>query len=289
MNAESWASLELLTHIARLGTLSAAARDLGVNQTTVARRLKALERRIGTPLFDRIDGRLTPTPALEAALGRLRAMSEEASLALAALKRAKAEIHGQVRVTSVGFVLARILAPSLSVFATRHPHIALDFIADDHPLSFAKREADIAIRFGPTAEDTTLVKSLGAFRFRLYRPAHLPSDGKPRPVVRYGDALAHVPEMQTLDRARPGARTAFTSNKLDIIAEAALALGAEAMLPERWAVNDPRFIPSEGEPVAADRPAYLMTHPERARVPSVSFAAAWIEETIRAWVRYRNA
>jgi DNA-binding transcriptional LysR family regulator len=288
MDAERWADLEILTHIAGLGTLSAAARALGVNQTTVARRLKALERRIGTALFDRVDGRHVPTPALETALGRLRAMSEEASLAVAALKRAKAEVQGNVRVTSIGFILARVLAPSLGVFAARHPGIVLDFVADDQALSFTRREADIALRFGRTAEDTTLVRKIGAIRFRLYRPAHLASGGD-LPVIRYGNALAHVAEMQALEKARPAARVAFTANKLDIVAEAALSMGAEAMLPERFARDDPRFAVAPGEPVFADRHAWLMIHPERARVPSVSFAAAWVEETVRDWVRSRNA
>jgi hypothetical protein len=65
MNAGSnWADLELLDHILRHRTLSGAAAALGVDQTTVSRRLAALERRIGSALFDRIDGKLVATPPL---------------------------------------------------------------------------------------------------------------------------------------------------------------------------------------------------------------------------------
>ncbi len=67
MDAEGgWADLELAQRIARAGTLSGAARALGVNQTTASRRLAALERRLGVALFDRVGGRLAPTSALGA-------------------------------------------------------------------------------------------------------------------------------------------------------------------------------------------------------------------------------
>ncbi|WEX76231.1 LysR family transcriptional regulator [Sinorhizobium numidicum] len=281
MNAESWGDLELLDHIVRGRTLSAAARSLGVDQTTAARRLAALERRIGAALFDRIGGRLAPTPILARVLDRLRTISEEAALSMAALRRATAELKGHVRVTSVGFVLARILAPALGGLERSHPGITLDLVADDQPLSFERRETDIAVRLGRTAEDSTRIKRLGDIRFRLCRPAGLPSGE--HPVVRYGAALAHLPEMLALDRARPNARAALTADKLEILIEAALALGAEVMLPELSARRDPRYEVVDEPAGVADRPVYLMIHPERARVPSVAAVATFIEAAVRDW------
>lgn len=281
MSAETWAGLELLDHIVRGGTLSAAARSLGVDQTTAARRLAALERRTGAALFDRIGGRHVPTPILATILDRLRTMSEEAALSMAALERATAELSGHVRVTSVGFVLARIVAPALADLEHSHPGITLELVADDQALSFERRETDIAVRFAPRAEDTTRVKRLGALRFRLCRPAGLPAVD--RPVVRYSDALAHVPEMLALDRARPVARVALIADKLEILAEAALALGAEVMLPEPLARRDPRFDILDEPEGTADRQAFLMIHPERVRVPSVAAVAAFIEKALRSW------
>jgi len=101
--------------------------------------------------------------------------------------------------------------------------------------------------------------------------------------VRYGPALAHVPEMQALSRLRPGARVALTADKLEILMEAALSLGAELMLPEVSALRDPRFEAVDLPDAIAERPVYLMMHPERARVPSVAAVAAFIEEAVRGW------
>ncbi|NUS68739.1 MAG: LysR family transcriptional regulator [Ensifer adhaerens] len=281
MNAGGWADLELLDHLVRGATLSQAARSLGVDQTTVSRRLAALERRVGAALFDRIDGRLTPTPVLSPVVERLRTISEEASLSLAMLLRRTAELKGQVRVTSIGFVLSAILAPSLARLEQRHPGLTLDLVADNQMLSIERREADIAIRMARAGEDSVRVKSLGTLRFRLFRPRGQGED--PCPVVRYGPALAHVPEMQALDRLRPDARVALTADKLEILMEAALSLGAELMLPEVSGLRDARFEAVDLPDAVAERPVYLMMHPERARVPSVAAVAAFIEEAVRGW------
>lgn len=271
-----WADLQLLDCVVHAGSLSGAARALGVDQTTASRRLAALERRIGARLFDRIAGRLAPTPVLAPVLDRLRTLSEEATLSLALLRRATAELQGHVRVTSTGFVLARLLAPALGAFACGHPGVTVEFVADDQALSFARREADLAVRLGDSAEDSTRIKRLGTLGFRLCRPVGRQENGM---VVRYGDDLAHLPEMRALERCRPAARVALKSNRLDILTEAALALGAEIMLPE---VPDARFAAVEHPEGRAGRPLYLMLHPERARVPSVAAVARWIEETLKA-------
>jgi DNA-binding transcriptional LysR family regulator len=284
MNADSWADLELLDHLVRERTLSGASRALGVDQTTVARRLATLERRLGVAMFDRINGSLVPTPTLATVLGRLRAISEEAALSMAMLRQSTAALRGRVRVTSVGLVLSQILAPQLGAFVAQHPGITLDFVADNQSLSFERREADVAIRLGPEAEGSTLIKNLGAMRFRLCRPVgQAMDDGNEQRVVRYGEALSHVPEMLALDRALPVARVALTSDRLSILSAAALSLGAHVMLPERAAMADPRFVFVEDPTVVAERPIYLLIHPERARVPSVAQVARWVETTVRAW------
>ena len=149
----SWAGLELAQRIAGAGTLSGAARLLGVNQTTAARRLAALERRMGASLFDRVGGRLAPTPALAAVLDRLQAMDEDATVALAGLRRSEAEMRGEARIASVGFMLANVLAPALGEFAAPILALRYRFTPTDPIARFNRREADIAVRLGRTGDD----------------------------------------------------------------------------------------------------------------------------------------
>jgi DNA-binding transcriptional LysR family regulator len=284
MNAEpGWADLELARRIAEAKTLSGAARALGVDQTTAARRLAAIERRIGASLFDRVGGRLAPTPALATVLDRLQAMDEDATVALAALRRAEAEARGLARIDSVGFVLARALAPALGAFARAHPRIVVALHADDRNARFDRRDTDIAVRLGRTGDDAASIRKLGELRFRLCRAVAAPAGGEPPPLVRYSEALDGVPEMRLLDRLRPGARVAVRSDRLDALVEAAAALGAEAMLPEAVARRDPRFVIVDE--AAAIRPVCRLVHLGRARAAAVAAATRWVDETVAAWTR----
>lgn len=288
--ALGWADLELLERIRTAGTLGGAARSLGVDQTTASRRLATLERRAGAKLFARIEGRLVPTPPLASIADRLRTISELATVSSAILNDGTVKMHGNVRVTSVGFLLANALAPALGAFQREHPGVCIEFIADDRSLSFERREADVAARLGATAEDSTRIRRLGNVVFRLCRPTALRGESANElPVVRYRDDLLDSPEMRALELARPVAIIAFKSNRLDVLIEAALALGAEIMLPERVAQADPRFKISDVADTTATRPLFLMTHPDRAQTPSVAATASWVAMTARRWLQPKLA
>jgi DNA-binding transcriptional LysR family regulator len=199
---------------------------------------------------------------------------------MAQLRRASAELRGHVRITGTGFVLTHFLVPALDGFAQAHPGMTLELLPEGAALSFHRRETDIALRLGSDAEDNTRIRKLGCIPFRLYRPAGV---ANPVGVVRYGDELRHVPEMVALDRCRPQAHVALKASRLDILTEAALSLGAEVMLPERLAARDNRFESVDQADTRAERPLYLLIHPERARVPSVATVTAWIERAARGW------
>lgn len=283
MHAEAdWADLELAQRIAQAGTLSGAARALRVDQTTAARRLAALEHRLGAALFDRIGGRLAATPALAGVLDRLRAMDEDALAALAILRRKDAEMRSEARIDSVGLVLAHMLAPALPAFRRRHPGVALSLHADDRNARFDRREADIAVRLGRAADEAALTRKIGELRFRLCRAAG-GVVGEAPPIVRYSERLSHLPEMRLLEQLRPGARAAVQSDRLDVLIEAALALGGEIMLPEALARRDRRF--AFVDDAAVKRDVYRLVHADRVRAASVAAAVGWVDDVVAAWTR----
>ncbi|MGL4285229.1 MAG: LysR family transcriptional regulator [Phreatobacter sp.] len=276
----TWDDLALLRCIADAGTLTQAGRSLGVDQTTAARRLARVEKQLGVTLFDRIEGRLVATPALAAAREHLAVMADAARQSEAALSQTKAELDGRVRVSSTGFVLAHVLAPDLGLLHAAHPRIVLDFSAETRNVSFERREADISIRMARPTAGEALARWLGLLRLRLYRARS--ADAECPPLLRYDEDLAHVPEMRVLDRLRPGARVALRSGHLDVLTEAAVALGAEVMLPEALGDADPRFVRVDDPQAVADRELFMMIHPDRRRSVSVSAVVAWIETVCRA-------
>lgn len=275
----TWDDFQLLDRIAALGTLTAAAAALEVDQTTASRRLARLERAMGVTLFDRIDGRLVATPALTEAQSALAAMAEAASRAEAALKHRRAELEGRVRVSSVGFILTHGLAPALGNFRQAHPRIAIDLMAENRNASFERREADIALRLARPRDEPALARKIATVRYRLYAGRTAEADP---PVMRYGDDYAHLPEMQFLDEIRPGAFVALRSNRMELLHEAAATTGAVVVLPEMAGDADGRLARVATRPDIVERELFLLVHPDRRRAASVATVVTWIEQTIAA-------
>lgn len=156
-----WNDLRFVLAVARTGTLSAAARRLRVNQTTVMRRLAAAEAALGARLFDRIDGELRATEAGRTALAR----GDEVEQAFDALERTiggrDAKIAGRVRVTAVPILANHLLVPAFPKLGARHPTLQLEMIAEPRNLDLTAREADIALRLARPQTGTMLMRRIG--------------------------------------------------------------------------------------------------------------------------------
>lgn len=277
------ADLDLIRRVAAAGTLSAAARALGIDQTTAARRLARIEKRLGAALFDRIGTRSVPTPLTAAVLPDLAAMAEAAERAGAGLARRRAELAGTVRVTSVGTIQAHILAPALAGFAARRPNITLDLDVSDGNARFAAREADIAVRLGRGDDDLARITRLGTLRYRLYRRRDAAVDpAVPAPLLTYTAARADLPEMRLLARLRPAAPVIARADRLDVLVAAARATGAEVMLPDLVGDADPVLVRVADADLVAERDVFRLVHAERGRDPAVAAACAWVDATVRA-------
>lgn len=278
MNADiRWNDLELLSEIIAGGTLSEAARRLGVDQTTAARRLGRIEARLGSLLFDRIDRRLRPTPLLRTIQPQLTAMAAVAEETDNHLRRTREEAAGSVRVSSVGLIHQTILAPALGNLVAASPGIELDLMNEDRSVSFEGREADLAVRLGRGPEDNATIRRLGRLAFALYRPRTGTNAGA---IVAYGREYAEMPEAIALSALRPDVRVAARSNHLDILVEAAASIGAEVMLPTLMGDADERFSEVEGTRGTAFRDVYRLAHPERAKAPAVRAVARWIDAEV---------
>ena len=280
--APNIADLCLLDAIAETGTLSAAGRRLGLNQTTVSRRLGLLERALSAEIFHRVDGRLEPSALLTPLLGRIAAVAGEAAAAVAALKSNREELRGRVVVSSVGMVLSNALAPRLDGLPAAARGIRIEFRAEDRSARLGAGEADIAIRLGATADDGATIKKLGALDYALIAPK---GAAEPKPVVRYSDALSATPEMRALKRLRPDARVALVSDRLDVLMVAAQSFGAEMMVPAPLIAKDPRW--SVTVPQAATRPVLRLTRLERARAKEVTAVVEWLDGAMKGWLAYQ--
>ena len=151
-----WDDLRYFLAVARLGTTAAAGRMLEVDATTVARRISALERGLGTTLFERrIDGyRLIGGEALLAQAERAElAVSGFLDLGLAH-RRA---VEGWVRVTGTEVMATHLLGPAVARVREKHPAVRIEVIVEDRKLDLVRGEADVALRVGSTPAEPSLV------------------------------------------------------------------------------------------------------------------------------------
>ena len=141
-----WDDLQTFLAIARQGTLSAAARELGVTQPTMGRRLTAMERRMGARLLQRLPSGFALTALGESVLANAERIEAEALAAERTIVGRDVALEGVVRLTTVETLADRVVAPAMARLQQVHPGIVVELVPDMRTLSLSKREADIALR-----------------------------------------------------------------------------------------------------------------------------------------------
>jgi DNA-binding transcriptional LysR family regulator len=277
----NWDDLRYVLAVGRAGSLSATARLLGVNQTTVARRLAGAEVGLGARLFLRTDGRFRPTEAGEAAL----AQAERAEHAFGELERAvaggDAVPTGTVRVTTVPLLANRLLVAALPALHARHERVRVELIAEPRDLSLTKREADIALRLARPHSGTALARRIGRLDYVVFGP-----DPAPRhtlPWISYVDDLAHLPQARWMAAAERASvvPAPLAANDAEAILQAVQAGLGKSLLPCFLAGQVPCVAPLGGRAPVLSRELWLLVHPDLRPLARVAAVIAWLEATVR--------
>ncbi len=190
-----WNDLRYVLVLAEHQTMVAAAEALRVHQTTISRRILALEDRLQTRLFDRIDGRFAPTTRGMIVVRRAQDM-ESARLALADdLTHDPALGRAVVRLSVIQTFVTGFLSRQLKAFPPQHSNIQLELICENRPSVLEHREADIAVRYVRPAQGQSMVRKIGALGSAVYAHQSLL-----RPGVDWRRDLAWIGFAQVADR-----------------------------------------------------------------------------------------
>ncbi|MEG0100395.1 MAG: LysR family transcriptional regulator [Citrobacter sp.] len=149
----------VFNHICDLGSLSAAARALGLSRPMVSRYLDEMEKWAGVRLIHRSSRRLTITPAGEEALTKTRSLAQ-LSLDISAASAAEVP-SGTLRVACAHFTAMHILAPVLPGFLARFPELRIEVEINNQPVSLVGERIDVAIRITDSPEPGTIARRLG--------------------------------------------------------------------------------------------------------------------------------
>jgi DNA-binding transcriptional LysR family regulator len=224
-----WDDLRFFLAVVRSGSLSAAARALRCTQSTVGRRLAALEVQLGVRLVNRTPRGYVATPAGESVREHVERIEAEASAVERIVSGRDARLEGKVTVTCIESVANNILAPCFAALHRDYPEIIIELRPPDR-LSLARRDADISIHHVRPKQQEVVVRRIGSIAFGLYAsPDYLERFGAPNfadgclghRVIALPDQFCDLPQMQWLaglsTKARVVLRTASYESRLHSI------------------------------------------------------------------------
>jgi len=241
-----WNDLRYALAAARSRTLAGAARALGVEHSTIGRRLTALEDALGVPLFTRGPEGLVLTSLGEKVMPRL----EEMERTVAAVAELTISQKTRVRLaTPTGF--GRYINPHLAAFQGAHPSITLELLSGSRPVDLKKSEADLAIRLGASDDEELVTRKIGDVGWSLYASAEYlarhaaPSDPGAlagHDVLGFEPSLAGVPGAKWIEAHGQGANVIMRCREItDVVAACVAGLGL-AVLPCMAAETEPALV-----------------------------------------------
>ncbi len=186
------------------GRFVGAAEKLGINHSTVFRRLGALEKSLGARLFERSRSGYEPTPAGAEMVTLANRISENISDFERGVAGRDVKPAGLLRLTTNDTFISYLVTPVLASFKQAYPEIALEIIVTHQPLNLSRRDADIAIRATRDPPETLVGRRLTTFAWCRYAPRSWVEEGRlvdPANVswVGFGDALSNLPARIWLD------------------------------------------------------------------------------------------
>lgn len=262
-----WDHLRFFLAAARAKTLSAAARQLGVNQTTVTRRLDSLERELGVRLLDRTSSGMVTTPAGAEILRVTERLGDD----VAALERQvlgkDARLTGDLRVTTVDLV-AFFEASLFESFSTRYPGVALELSVGYFPRNLTRREADVAIRWTDSPPEHLVGQRVARAEYALYGSVTLlerfPKDAELQdyPWLAWDSAADARVTAAWMRRHVPGARIVCRYDMAVALHVAVRAGMGLSFLPCAYGDSDPALRRLRPVEAGFGMDIWVLTHPD---------------------------
>jgi DNA-binding transcriptional LysR family regulator len=287
-----WSDLQYLLALARHGSLPRAAEALGVNRTTVSRRIGALEEALDARLVERAGRDLTLTQAGEEVVASAQGIEGE----VAGLERRvfgrDHRLAGTIRLTTMSG-MAQLIGAHLTRFTVAHPDIVLEIGVTNAVEDLENLEADVALRLTDSPPESLVGRPLATPRVALY--------GSPRTVASLpgrdsvpGYAMIFPQLSRLFDVGGDGVlegilgaplRIVLQANSIDVVRTAAAEGDGVALLPCYLAEGDPRLV-RVGDPLDAALPTvWLLYHPRLRRIDRIR---AFVEHVTAAFEELRG-
>jgi DNA-binding transcriptional LysR family regulator len=285
MHSVNWDALQAFLAVARTGRISAAARRLDVEHTTISRRLAALEADLGVPLFYRTNTGYTLTAHGRNALMQAEAM-EQAALALTArVREGSGAIAGRVRIAMAPEFASHWLAPRLDMLRAEHPQIEVHILVGTRQRDLSRGEAELSVQSPRPRQKDLVAVRIGRTSLALYASTTIVAGRRWRitspetlrgvPLLTYTSGFQMLQEAKWFQTLLAAVGAYMETNSTHALVAAARAGVGVAVLPHfvaRW--HDDLVDVSDA---VAAHDMWLITHPEFRRDPKVRATADFLK------------
>ncbi|MFD2206098.1 LysR family transcriptional regulator [Kiloniella antarctica] len=275
VQGEYWRDLRTVLAVANAGSLSAAARELGISHPTVFRHVNQIEKKLEVKLFERNRDGYSLTPAGEAITGLVQTFDRDLVVLERQLLGEEIQPRGLVRITTTDTLLINFLSPILTDLQKCYPDIELEINCSNELVNLNRRDAEIAIRPSKASPDNMVGRKISNLNVGLYgtvkEHSHLVDDTgelkdfsllKEQNWVGPDESLAHLPIYKWLQEHGFYPRVRTRHNSLLAVADAVRNGAGVAVLPCFIASEDTRLLALKSPLTEFDNELWLLTHPD---------------------------
>lgn len=285
MHRLRWDDLQFIHAVVEHGSLSGAARRLGVNHATVHRRLAALEARFGLILFDRLPAGYRLRPEARDMLEALETIDQEALRVERSFRGVRRSIEGSFRLTTTDTIAALLLPKHLARLRQVHPEVRLELTITNQRIDMAQPLAEIAVRPIRVLPDDMNGEQFGELQFRIFG-SHAYLAANPSPEISAHNWLGVTP---SISRSPAGAwQEANLSDTPPLSADSFFPLAACAalgqglvMLPVFVGRNWPGLFPAPQFLEMPTIPFWVATHRDLRRMEPINALIEFFADALR--------
>ncbi|MEQ8334677.1 LysR family transcriptional regulator [Nisaea sp.] len=286
MHKIRWDDLQYVLAVAAHGSLSAAARALGVNHATVLRRIVAFEEAIGMALFERPPGGYRIRAEMREVLAAIEAMGRTADRLERVIPTIGKGLEGAVRLTTTDSVADLILPRVLGDLARLHPKLSVDLVVSNRHVDMALPEAEITLRPANTLPEGLIGQRICTIGFRVYAhpdylATHPGADPQDHLWLAASQPLTRSAVGQWQDR-RVGSAVHMSASSFVTLARLAEAGLGIAMLPSFVARSSTVLMQASQFPDTLETGLWVAAHPDLMETGRVAAMVRFLAEAVAA-------
>ena len=281
----NWEDLRIFLEVSRAERLSVAAHRLGIDASTVSRRLHQLETTLSAQLFERTSNGHVLTPDGKLLVARASKMEQNATIAFEQIALQNSSEQGTVRIGATEAFGNHFIASNLTSLQATHPTIEVELLQFARDVKISRNEADIAIVVEQPKSTSMIVTKLSDYQLQIYasrrHPQHyqqldLPQLAK-QPWVSYVNNLLFTEQLSYLDEVSEGIEPIFRSTSIISQYNAIKSGLGIGILPCFLAEQDPELVKLVANDVTITRSLWLVTHPELKRLERVAIVWEYLK------------